>query len=231
MENIEQKLIPIYIMGKKYMVPESLTIITAMEYVGYQFKKGIGCREGFCGACATIYRIGSDYKLRTGLACQTVVQPEMYLVQIPFSPAKKPSYDIEKLKPDVSTIQEFYPETFRCVSCNTCTKACPQELEVMDYIQATIRGDFKLVVDLSFDCIMCGLCAVRCPAEMVHYNISLLVRRLYGRYLSPRSQFLPIRIKEIEDGKYDKDMEEMKHMSREELEKRYKERDLNFKIT
>ena len=223
-------LIPVFIMGKRFFVPESYTIVTAMEYVGFQFKKAIGCREGFCGACATIYRLEGDYKLKTGLACQTVVQPNMYLVQIPFNPAVKAIYDIAKLKPDITSIQRYYPEVFRCVACNTCTKACPQEIEVMEYIQAVKRGDLHLAADLSFDCIMCGLCAVRCPAEMVQYNIALLARRLTGRYLLPHSRHLDERLSELEEDTFAKEIKDMQSISRDELKKRYSERKLDFKV-
>ncbi len=41
-----------------------------------------------------------SYKIEVGLACQTMVQPNMYLAQIPFFPATKAIYDIEKVKPD-----------------------------------------------------------------------------------------------------------------------------------
>ena len=44
------KLIPVYVMGKKYMVPETLTIMKAMEYAGFQYIRGCGCRGGICGA-------------------------------------------------------------------------------------------------------------------------------------------------------------------------------------
>lgn len=229
-ESPKENLIPVFIYGKRFFVPESFTIITAMEYVGFQFKKAIGCREGFCGACATIYRLEGDYKLRTGLACQTVVELNMHLVQLPFTPAVKAIYDIEKLKPDISAVQRYYPEVFRCVACNTCTKACPQEIEVMDYIQAVKRGDLECAADLSFDCIMCGLCAVRCPAEMVQYNIALLVRRLTGRYLLPRSAHLAERLAEQKEGRYEKEIEELKSLPGKALAKRYTERDLDFKV-
>ena len=222
----EAKLIPVYIMGKRYEVPEGLTIMGAMEYAGYQLKRGCGCREGFCGACATVYRTADDYKIKTGLACQTVVEPDMYLAQIPFFPANKAVYDIDKLEPSISTFQELYAETFRCVSCNTCTKACPQDLEVMDYIQAIIRGDIAQAADLSFDCIMCGLCAARCPAEIVQYNVALLARRLYGKYLVKKSEYLEKRFKEILEHKYDKEIEELMHMDRESLKKKYYARDI-----
>ena len=101
----------------------------------------------------------------------------------------------------------------------------------MDYVQAIIKGDLELATDLSFDCIMCGLCGVRCPAEMAQFNISILARRLYGRYLTPKSEFLEVRLKEIEDGKYEKEYERLMKMSREELKKTYYEREINFDIT
>ena len=34
----------IYIMGKRYKVPVGLTIMTAIEYAGYQFIRSCGCR-------------------------------------------------------------------------------------------------------------------------------------------------------------------------------------------
>jgi len=228
---IEEKLIPIYILSKKYYVPEGSTIITAMEYAGFKLKKGVGCRGGFCGACASLYRLPGDYKLHGGLACQTVVQPEMQIVQIPFAPAEKKVYNIDELTPDIEPFKKYYPEVFRCVSCNTCTKICPQELEVMDYVQAVIRGDLELAADLSFDCIMCGLCSVRCPAEMPQHLIAILARRLYGKYMMPRAEFLEKRIKEVEEGKFEEEFARLMSMSRDELKKLYYERDINFDIT
>ena len=69
-----QEMVNIYVYGKKYSVPGDLTIMTAMEYAGYQLKRGCGCRHGFCGACATIYRIKGKNELKTCLACQTQVE-------------------------------------------------------------------------------------------------------------------------------------------------------------
>jgi hypothetical protein len=98
------ELIPVYIMGKRYDVPASLTIMKAMEWAGYNLVRGVGCRGGFCGACSTVYRIKDDPKLYFGLACQTVVKPEMYLGQIPFFPATRASYDITQFEPVSSTL-------------------------------------------------------------------------------------------------------------------------------
>ncbi len=223
---MSEELIPIYIMGKKYMVPPTLTIMKALEYSGYQLIRGVGCRGGFCGACATVYRLPGDYRLQIGLACQTVVQPGMYLAQIPFFPAQRAAYRLDELEPTFQTVFTLYPELMRCLSCGTCTKACPQDIDVKQYMADAMRGDIHAVADRSFDCIMCGLCAARCPAEEAQYNIAILCRRLYGKYLAPKAEHLAERVREIEEGKWDAALEELKSLSEEELRKRYNERDI-----
>jgi succinate dehydrogenase/fumarate reductase-like Fe-S protein len=220
------ELIPVYIMGKRYDVPASLTIMKAMEWAGYNLVRGVGCRGGFCGACSTVYRIKDDPKLYFGLACQTVVKSEMYLGQIPFFPATRATYDITQLQPVASTLFQTYPELLRCLGCGTCTKACPQELNVKGYMAAAMRGDIAAVATMSFDCIMCGLCAARCPAEEPQYNIAILARRLYGRYLAPRSEHLLQRVEEINAGNYDQEMAELKTMDIEALKSRYNAREI-----
>jgi succinate dehydrogenase/fumarate reductase-like Fe-S protein len=218
--------IKVIIMGEAYEVPEGSTIIQAIEYAGFQLKRGVGCREGYCGACGTIYRESGDYKLKGGLGCQTVVTPGMAIAQIPFMPAEKPTYRLEELEPSQNPFKSLYPSVFRCVSCNTCTKACPQEIKVMDYVQAVVRGDIPRAADLSFDCIRCGLCALRCPAEIVQYHVAMLAQRLYGKYLSPRHPQLETRLGEIDGGQYDAGIEGLVDSSREELSKRYFDREL-----
>lgn len=226
MEEKQENLIPVYIMGKRYMVPPTLTIMKAMEYAGYTLIRGVGCRGGFCGACGTTYRIKGDPKLYFGLACQTVVQPNMYLAQIPFFPAQRATYDITQLEPTPATFFSTYPELLRCLGCGACTKACPQDLDVRAYMAAGMKGDLAEMADLSFDCIMCGLCAARCPAEEAQYNIAILARRLYGRYLAPRSDHLAQRVEEIEGGVFDAQLEQLKVLNRDELVERYEARDV-----
>ncbi len=219
-----EKQVTIYVMGKKYEVPEGLTIMKALEYAGYLLLRGVGCRGGFCGACGTVYRTEGDYKIKVGLACQAVVEDGMYLAQIPFFPANKSTYDLAQIEPTAEEILKEYPELYRCVCCNTCTKSCPQDIEVMDYVQAALRGDIAKAADLSFDCIMCGLCAARCPAEIVQYHVGLLARRLYSRYCAPRAQHVADRVKEIEDGKFDAEIDRLLNMEEGELKKLYAKR-------
>ncbi|OYD16400.1 4Fe-4S ferredoxin [candidate division WOR-3 bacterium JGI_Cruoil_03_51_56] len=217
----KQEMVTIYVMGKAYKVPKDLTIMDAMEYAGYQFIRGCGCRGGFCGACGTIYRTRDSYKLKVGLACQTVIEDGMYLTQLPFFPANKATYNIRKIRPTTQTLVKFYPEIMRCISCNACTKICPQDIDVMSYINAAIKGDNEAVADMSFDCIMCGLCASRCPAEIVHYNVALLARRITGSKIHKRSSHLKERLKEIRERKFDKDIERLMKSSEQELSKMY----------
>lgn len=226
-ENIEGvPTVPIFIMGKRYDVPDSLTIQKAMEYAGYQLIRGCGCRGGICGACGTVYRFPDSPKIEVGLACQTLVKPNMYLTQIPFFPANRATYNIEDLQPTVDEIVRQYPEILKCMGCNTCTKSCTMDIEVMEYISAALRGDIERAARLSFDCIMCGLCTARCPAEIGQYNIGILCRRLFSRHMMPKSEHLAKRTEEIKSGKFEKMLGELKRMDKETLIKVYEEREI-----
>ena len=221
------KMIDIYLMGKKYKVPEGLTIMTAMEYCGYRLIRGVGCRSAFCGACGTVYNFKDDPALRFALACQKLIEPEMCLTQIPFFPASKPSYDINKMEATGDQLLKIYPDFIKCYGCNTCTKACPQDLDVIGYMSAAIRGDLKAVTEKSFDCLMCGLCAARCAQGLVPYNIALLSRRLCAKHLSKIPEQTKKRIAEINAGKYDDEIHEMQKMSVEQMTKKYNERKIH----
>jgi len=216
-----EHFVKIYLMGKEYEVPAGLTIMSAIEYAGYLYKRGAGCRAGFCGACGTVYRLKDDYKLQTALACQATVEDGMYLVQLPFVPGKRVNYNLDEIKLNTQTLLKNYPEVARCVACNTCTKACPQDLEVMDYIQAAKRGDVQRCSELSFDCIQCGLCAIRCPAEITHYNVAQLARRLYGKYVLKDAEQLKTRVEEVESGTYKEEFEKLLGLETNELRKLY----------
>ena len=194
-----QEMVNIYVYGKKYSVPGDLTIMTAMEYAGYQLKRGCGCRHGFCGACATIYRIKGKNELKTCLACQTQVEDGM---------------------------MDLYPEIYSCVGCNACTKGCPQDLNVMQYIAYAQRGDFKKCAEESFDCIGCGICASRCPAGISHPMVGELARRLNGKYIVPKAEHLKNRVEEIHEGKFDDLIEQVMGKPIDEIQELYNNREI-----
>ncbi len=213
----------IFIMGKKCEVPEGLTIQQAYEYAGYRFIRGCGCRGGVCGACATIYRLPGSYKIETGLACQTEVKENMHIVLASFFPVVKARYNMGELKAEMAKIGAVYPEIFRCLACNTCTKSCPMDIRVMDAISATLRGEIEKAANLSLNCVMCGLCAARCPAEITPYAILLLSRRIFGKYIQVPLLDIPPRIKEIESRKYDAELDRLEKLDEESLKELYKE--------
>ncbi|MCC8109976.1 MAG: 4Fe-4S dicluster domain-containing protein [Planctomycetes bacterium] len=221
-----EDMVHVYIFGKRYKVPGILTIMGAMEYAGYKLVRGCGCRNGFCGACATIYRIAGDRELKVALACQTTVQDGIYIATLPFFPLLKEVYDIEKIKPTQQIMMQLYPEIYSCIGCNACTKACTQDLKVMQYIAFAQRAEYEKCAEESFDCVMCGVCSSRCPAGISHPQVAELARRLTGKYLAPKSQHLADRVKEIDDGQFDDLLTQLMQKPVEELKELYNTREI-----
>ena len=192
-----ENMVNVYFFGKKYSVPADLTIMTAMEYAGYTLKRGCGCRHGFCGACATIYRIKGVNELKTCLACQTQVQEGMYVASIPFFPTdKQVLMTSTRSSPNQQIMMELYPEIYSCIGCNACTKACTQNLNVMQYIAYAQRGELEKCAEESFDCVMLRRAA---PSDVPRASptrmVGLLARRLTGKYIAPESKHLTKRVR------------------------------------
>ena len=221
-----EKLVNVYLFGKRYQVPESLTIMKAMEYAGYQLVRGCGCRNGFCGACATIYRIKGQQELKSCLACQQQVEEGMYVATLPFFPLVKQVYDMEKIKRTEQIMMQLYPEIYSCIGCNACTKSCTQELNVMQYIAYAQRGEYEKAAEESFDCVMCGVCSSRCPAGISHPQVALLTRRLTGKYLAPESEHLKNRVAEIDRGDCKAALEAIMNTPLEEQKNLYNHREI-----
>ena len=221
-----EKTVNVYLFGIRYQIPENLTIMKAMEYAGYQLVRGCGCRNGFCGACATIYRIHGQQELKTCLACQTKVEEGMYVATLPFFPLVKKVYDIEKIKPTEQIMMQLYPEIYSCIGCNACTKSCTQELNVMQYIAYAQRGEYEKCAEESFDCVMCGVCSARCPAGISHPQVAMLARRLTGKYIAPNCEHLDERVEEIARGDFKATMEALMQKPLDELKELYNTREI-----
>ena len=221
-----EKMVNVFLFGKRYQVPESLTIMKAMEYAGYQLVRGCGCRNGFCGACATIYRIKGQQELKSCLAYQQQVEEGMYVATLPFFPLVKQVYDINQIKPTQQIMMQLYPEIYSCIGCNACTKSCTQELNVMQYIAYAQRGEYEKCAEESFDCVMCGVCSSRCPAGISHPQVALLSRRLTGKYLAPETEHLINRVAEIDRGDCKAALEAIMNTPLEEQKHLYNNREI-----
>jgi Fe-S oxidoreductase len=215
----------VIITGKRYDVPFGLTILKAYEHAGYHLVRGVGCRGGVCGACATVYRMQGEHRRRACLACQTAVQNGMALAPIHSYPTNRAQYDIADVTDPGRAVFEVYPEIQKCLGCNACSKICPLGIDVMGYVGALLRGDLEKASDLSFDCCMCGLCATTCPAEISQLNAALFGRRIYARYMVKGSANVPKRTAEIRAGQYSARLLELAGMPEAELKKAYSARE------
>jgi uncharacterized protein (UPF0305 family) len=65
---------------------------------------------------------------------------------------------------------------------------------------------------------------MRCPADIKHYHVSQLARRLRGKYLDTKSKNLINRLKEIENRKYDNEIDKIIKMDKKEIMEKYKKR-------
>jgi heterodisulfide reductase subunit C len=228
---IDETLVPIFIMGKRYLIPSSLTIQKALEYAGYQLVRGVGCRGGICGACGTVYRVPGDHTIKVGLACQTVVEPDMRIAVLPFFPTTRKVYNIREVGPQPEIFATLYPEIMRCMGCNTCTKSCPMDIKTMDYISAAIRGDIAKAAELSFDCVMCGLCTARCPGELGQYDIGILARRIYGRYIAPKNSHVREMVDLVAQGRFEQGLRNLMATPIEELKAIYTKREMEPELS
>lgn len=221
-----QEMVEVFLLGKKYTVPAELTIMDAMEYAGYKLVRGCGCRSGFCGACAVVYRIKGTTEIKVCLSCQTKIEAGMCVGQIVSYPTNKRTFDIEEIKPTANIMGQLYPEIYSCIGCNACTKGCPQGLNVMQYIAYAQRGEYKRCAHESFDCVGCNICASRCPAQITHSAVGLLARRLTGKYIAPKCDHLELRVKEIEDGKWSVELKKLMDTPMDEIKELYNHREI-----
>ena len=221
-----EQMVNVFIMGKKYEVPASLTIMGAFEYAGYKLIRGCGCRNGFCGACATVYRVRGDRELKVCLACSTQVEEGMTLTQLPFFPLIKETYHIEEIRPTEQIMMETYPEIYSCIGCNSCTNACTQGLNVMQYIAYAQRAEYEKCAEESFDCVMCGCCSTRCPAGISHPQVAMLARRINKKYIAPECKHVKDRVEEFERGKCDHPIHAMMAWDDAAIREKYNTREI-----
>ncbi len=209
--------VSVEITGKRYRVPSGITLIQAMWHAGHEITRGIGCLGGVCGACATYYRTTDSYELKSGLACQILVQEGLSFSFSPSFPIHKPTYQIEAISDPKQELFKYFPEAALCRNCNACTEACPQGIDVRTGIWKAAFGDFKAAADLFLPCVMCNLCVPVCIAEISSNQVGLYARRMQGAFFGEKPSALDARIREIKTGKYDAEWIRLARMSEEEI--------------
>jgi len=214
---LRPKMVTVEIAGKKYQVPEGITVIKALWYSGQEVYRGIGCLGGYCGACATYYRTKDDPKVRTCLACSMAVEDGMSFSMVAPFPARKAIYQIGELKDPKQDLFNLYPEAPLCRNCNACTEACPQGIDVRDGVWKAVFGDFKSVSEMFMDCVMCGLCVPVCIADIAPNLVALYSSRAQGVHFNEKPPKLQSRIEEIEQGRYASEWDKLLKMDEPQL--------------
>ncbi len=218
MATATENVVNIEIMGKSYAVPAGITLVQAMWHVGLEITRGIGCLGGVCGACSTLYRTVGSHELKTGLACQLLVEEGISFSLLQSFPTRKPIYKFEDIPDPKQGLFKYFPEAAFCRNCNACTEACPQGIDVRTGIWKAAFGDFKGASDLFLPCVMCNLCVPVCIAEISSNQVGLYARRVQGIFFEQKPDELMTRINEIKTGKFNSEWDQLRAMSPLELE-------------
>lgn len=202
--------ISVEIMGKEYQIPEGLTMLQAMWHTGHRLTRGAGCLGGICGACSTNYTTKDSFKIKTCLACQTLVEDGMsFSLVYSYYPNRKVQYNFEEVEDPKQDLFRFYPEAALCRNCNACTEACPKGIDVRTAVWKAVFGDFKECSEHYLPCVMCSLCVPVCIADIAPNQVGLYVRRAQGIFFNEPPQQLTSRIEEIEKGAFQAEWEKL----------------------
>ncbi len=189
-------------------------MVQALWYAGHELVKGIGCLGGVCGACTFTYRRRGDPGVKTGLACQTLVEEGMGFSPPTSITITRAKYRFPEVHDPKASLLKYYPETRRCTRCNACTLACPQDIDVRACVLQSLSGEFATVSDLFYNCVMCGLCTVVCDVGIRPNLVALYARRSEGAHLAPRPENLLKRLQEMESGVYESEWQKILEMSK-----------------
>lgn len=213
-QNMSSDTISVEIMGKKYRVPPGLTMLQAMWHTGHDLVRGVGCLGAVCGACPATYCTQDETKIKTTLACQTQIEDGMsFSLTSAYYPDRKVNYQFDEIQDPKQDLFRYYPEAALCRNCDACTVACPKGIDVRTGVWKAVFGDFKDASDIFLSCVMCNLCVPVCIADIAPNQVGLYVRRAQGIFFEEKKPQLSIRVKEIADGKFEAEWEQLLTMS------------------
>lgn len=188
-------MLKITLLGCEYEVPEGITVSDAFEYAGIKTFHGKGCKNGFCGACAVLYRTQKDSTVKACLACQTKAEDGMCVASIPGFETENSRYSSSRY----DTLLSLYPEINSCIECGICTKLCPKGIDTKKLVNYARSGDTALAAKISASCIMCGACAEKCPKGIKPYSLGMFSRRFEGSKKSLKNKSIKGLIDKLAD--------------------------------
>ncbi|MDK2781327.1 MAG: anaerobic carbon-monoxide dehydrogenase, complex subunit alpha [Archaeoglobi archaeon] len=116
--------------------------------------------------------------------------------------AVKVALRMHELRKDVKSLpsdEELKELVNRCIHCNRCTLACPQNLKISEANRAAKAGDFSKLQELYEYCISCMRCEQVCPVNIPINDVIMkaalpLIRNEIGKVRAGRG---PIKDTEI----------------------------------
>ena len=175
--SLNLKNVEITVSGKPLLAKEGETIIQAIWAAGRANEIQTGCIGGVCGACTVTIRFSDGRNGSSDLACLKSVEEGMEVFPYPIEPGRPSA---PTFSPDIKKLKNEFPSLDRCTKCESCTKACPMDIPVMDSVLRMQKGEFNEVAEDFTTCIHCGLCRFVCEDQVKPHNMGLWVRRSLG---------------------------------------------------
>ena len=83
-------------------------------------------------------------RVKFGLGCQTLVQPDMNVIMLPFFPSRRAIHDKPALANPGERLADLYPEFQSCDNCRGCN-VCPEWIVVAKVMQDVLLGNYSSV--------------------------------------------------------------------------------------
>jgi len=176
-----RSMVNVTLSGQPHRVPEGVTVLQALWYVGTPVLKGAGCLGGACGACTTTYTVPNAMGPKTGLGCQLTVSEGMGINLYPIDAPTKPTYKMAELDDPTESLFSIYPETRRCTNCDACTTVCPQDIPVRSTVRQMMNKQFDEVSAAFDECVNCNFCTMVCEVNIAPNLLGLYARKAVAK--------------------------------------------------
>ena len=208
--------VSIEFMGKPYTVSKGLSLLGALLEIGWDSVQGLGCMGGCCGACAALYRLPGESRVKSGLACQTPVKDGIAFSLAGHYHCPKPTYRLSELKNPKQDLFDLYPEIVTCRNCEMCVQVCPQGIDPMKGVWYATFGDFATVAEMFKGCVQCGLCARVCSAGIRPSLVAIYASRVQGALMMDPPPALLERVAQIQSVAHQKEWDAVLRCSSDE---------------